>query len=57
MKKKITYEAPEGELILVRFEDNFLDSLGEDNQRSLNYSDNGGAGTITGHRNYNEDAL
>ena len=26
MKKKLTYEAPEGELILVRFEENFLDS-------------------------------
>lgn len=27
MKKRLTYEAPEVELILVRFEENFLDSL------------------------------
>ena len=24
MKKRLTYEAPEAELVLVRFEDNFL---------------------------------
>ena len=54
MYNKQFYETPEAELILVRFEENFLDS---DNQRSLNYSDTGGAGTITNHRNYNEDAF
>lgn len=44
MRKRLTYEAPEAELILVRFEDNFLDSLGEDNQRSLNFGSSRGAG-------------
>ena len=59
MKKRLIYEAPEAELILVRFEDNFLQSPGgnQDNQRTLNYSNDGGAGTITSHQNYNDDAF
>ena len=55
MKKRLTYVAPEAELVLVRFEENIL-SVAE-NERSLNYNDNGGAGVITGHQNYNEDAF
>lgn len=46
MKKRLTYEAPDAELILVRFEENFLLSpTGNDgNQRTLDYNGSGGAG-------------
>ena len=47
MKKRLTYEAPEGELILVQFEENLLgDSItgSGDNKRNLNFNESGGAG-------------
>ena len=55
MKKRLTYEAPEAELILVHFEENFLDS-GGDNQHSLtgSYNEDGGSGTITNYRDYKD---
>ena len=43
MKKRLIYEAPDAELILVRFEENFLLSEGG-NQRTLDYNGSGGAG-------------
>ena len=43
MKKRLTYEAPEVELVLVRFEDNFLQATGEASSLSFGY--NGDAGS------------
>ncbi len=50
MKKRLTYEAPEGELILVQFEEKFLESTGE--PTSL-------GGMLTGNpgSSYNGDAF
>lgn len=59
MKKRLTYDAPEAELILVRFEENFLQSPGRDNQHSLtgSYNTDGGSGTITSYRDYGNDSF
>ena len=54
MKKRLNYEAPEGELILVRFEENLLQS-GESNVHSLSFSNNGGAGSDLGYREVEGD--
>lgn len=49
MKKRLTYEAPEAELILVRFEENIL-SGGQDG-----YGDPKAAGQDFGTRTYHDD--
>lgn len=41
MKKRLTYEAPEGELILVRFENNILisgDGYGGEKEAAQNFN-------------------
>ena len=43
MKKRLTYEAPEVELVLVRFENNFLTVSGGEGS-SLTFGYNGDAG-------------
>ena len=44
MKKRLTYEAPMGELILVRFEENILSGGGDTpNGNSLNFGTNPGS--------------
>lgn len=46
MKKRLTYEAPEVELVLVRFEDNFLQATGgEVSSLSFGYNGDAGAGS------------
>lgn len=42
MKKRLIYEAPEAEFILVRFEENFLGT--GDGDGTLNFGYNGDAG-------------
>lgn len=45
MKKRLTYEAPEAELVLVKFEDNFLQSTGEASSLTFGYNGDAGAGS------------
>lgn len=54
MKKKLVYDAPEAELFLIQFEENFLQS-GGGNQHSLTFSNNGGAGGELGYREVEGD--
>ena len=45
MEKRLDYEAPETELFVVRFEENFLQTGGgNSNQRTLIFDEEGGAG-------------
>ena len=44
MKKRLTYEAPEAEVMRVRFEKNFLET-GEDKALSFGYNGDAGAGS------------
>lgn len=50
MKKRLAYEAPEAELILVRFEENFLYSPNNDG-----YGEDKEAGQSFGTRTYRDD--
>lgn len=52
MKKRLTYEAPEVELVLVRFEENFL-GTGGDTTTTLGGMMTGGSGA----NGYNGDAF
>ena len=40
MKKKLLYSAPEAELLVVRFEENFLQSGETTNRADKDYEDN-----------------
>ena len=45
MQKRLVYEAPEVELVLVKFEDNFLQATGEASSLTFGYNGDAGAGS------------